>query len=151
MASCHQKTDSITDYFLLCSNIFPGHRYCYTVYNLTMKYFISCVLIWMPKISSWFCSFFQVTNLIALNFVIYKMKPILALFVQQIECKKQTNLVLVLAIALSEYLLNIRNRVKNFVRIACVLSCLSRVQFFATFCTVAHQTSLSMGFSGHEY
>ena len=34
---------------------------------------------------------------------------------------------------------------------ACMLSCFSRVQLFATPWTVAHQASLSMGFSRQEY
>ena len=34
---------------------------------------------------------------------------------------------------------------------ACVLSCFSRVQLFATPRTVAHQATLSMGFSRQEY
>ena len=34
---------------------------------------------------------------------------------------------------------------------ACMLSCFSRVQLFATLCTIAHHTSLSMGFSKQEY
>ena len=34
---------------------------------------------------------------------------------------------------------------------ACMLSCFSRVQLFATPCTVAHQAPLSMGFSRLEY
>ena len=33
----------------------------------------------------------------------------------------------------------------------CVLSCLSRVQLFATQWTVAHQTPLSIGFPKQEY
>ena len=34
---------------------------------------------------------------------------------------------------------------------ACVLSCFSRVQLFATLWTLAHQAPLSMGFSRQEY
>ena len=34
---------------------------------------------------------------------------------------------------------------------ACVLSCFSRVQLFATLWTVAHQAPLSLGFSRQEY
>ena len=34
---------------------------------------------------------------------------------------------------------------------ACMLSCFSRVQLFATPCTVAHQAPLSMGFSRLEH
>ena len=36
-------------------------------------------------------------------------------------------------------------------KVACGLSCFSRVQLFVTLWTVAHQASLSMGFSRQEY